>query len=393
MHIRKFLFLFPALLLFPLSEMLANRSGQMFESTSLLPTECELPAPTNFHTEYVGPNKVMVAWDQPPTNPFEYNIKVYLSGGAIPVQDFNIAGNKVSHLIENLTSNKKYLIVLTPLCEGGDEGKSASLEVLTIITELVVIGFSPATNMVEPTCLLQNTIAPCSLNLHPNYFATFRLEKSGSTEHYPFGVYYGGPGCVAVLEPTTTNSKKNGDYYMLCNNIEHEVPIVSEPDCPGNSFSIFSNINNTSTKVAEIEVSEGSGFAVFFRVTMLAPGFSIARMGSINGQAAPFEHYCGNIEQRTGFNNDDSQILTTQSFSASPNPFTNQLEIRIPHATESGSTELFLYDLQGRQILAGYFPGGQQTITWSTTALTPGMYFLRAQSGGIVQTIKVVKTQ
>lgn len=392
MNIRRFLFLYPALLLFPFSEILANHTAPLSENSCLLPTECNLPAPTNFHTEFIGPDKVLVAWDQPQVNPFEYNLKVYLSGGILPVQDITIPGNKVFHLVDNLTPNKKYLFVLTPICEGGKEGKSASLEILTIITELVVIGFNPATNSELPACSIPNATMSCSLNLNPSKFGTFRIEKTGSMDQYSFGVYRG-EGCPAieVLMLSTNNQGKKGNYYMLCNQPSDILP----PNCTGNSFSIFSNSNNTSNKIAEIEIATGSDYVVFLRCTMLAPGYSISRMGSVNGQTAPFQGCAGLIDdqQDERFNGDISRTSTDQSLSVHPNPFTDLIEIHLPLSAQKENTDISVFSLQGRCVMTEHFPGNQPVINLITASLAPGMYFLRAESNGITRTVKIVKTQ
>ena len=87
------------------------------------------------------------------------------------------------------------------------------------------------------------------------------------------------------------------------------------------------------------------------------------------------------------------EIPYNQTLTAVPNPFTNQLEIRQPFANINEFVEISLYDLQGRQVKALRSPGDLQTITLSTENLSAGMYFLRAESGGQIETVKVVKTQ
>ncbi|MBN8677338.1 MAG: T9SS type A sorting domain-containing protein [Chitinophagales bacterium] len=66
--------------------------------------------------------------------------------------------------------------------------------------------------------------------------------------------------------------------------------------------------------------------------------------------------------------------------------------MQIPFANNQ-ETEIALFDLQGRRILTQRWPAEQANITLDTENLTPGMYFLRAESGGISETVKVVKTQ
>lgn len=84
---------------------------------------------------------------------------------------------------------------------------------------------------------------------------------------------------------------------------------------------------------------------------------------------------------------------TSSTLSASPNPFTNTLEVKIPYATTENDVKVNLYDLQGRLMLSEKTPGGTQIRSLSTENLLPGLYLLRVDAGDRSETIKVVKTQ
>ncbi len=81
------------------------------------------------------------------------------------------------------------------------------------------------------------------------------------------------------------------------------------------------------------------------------------------------------------------------SLSASPNPFTKLLDLKIPFATEENDVRISLYDLQGRLAMSVTTPGGAQTQSISTQDLQPGLYLLRVETGDRAETIKVLKTQ
>ena len=130
----------------------------------------------------------------------------------------------------------------------------------------------------------------------------------------------------------------------------------------------------------------------------MASGYRIVRLGAYDGNDDQYDYsYCGTPPQhRPGkykARDEDASENVASPLSATPNPFTNQLDIQIPFANINENIELNLYDLQGRRVMALHAPGDQQTITLKTEQLLPGMYFLRAESGGVIQTVKVVKTQ
>ena len=87
------------------------------------------------------------------------------------------------------------------------------------------------------------------------------------------------------------------------------------------------------------------------------------------------------------------QTIYDQHVNATPNPFTNFLDVEIPFATDENDIKMSLYDLQGSLVLSVKTPGGSQIRSLSTENLIPGLYLLRVESGDRSETIKVMKTQ
>jgi hypothetical protein len=386
MNIRKRLPHFSALLLLLLSCVLhANPStgfGEDHGDMRAKPVRCNLPAPTNFHPVWIGPDKVLTAWDLPSILPFEYNILVYKIGNPIPEQDFNIPGIKTDWLIENLAPNTKYEIVLTPTCGVNDPGKEPGvMQITTIITDLVAIGFTPSNS--TASCTMDDPNEFCAMAPNPGYLVTFKLQHDNHPEiNYTLGFFRGSGVCSNKVKLVANNSSIYSQFKVFCNS-----STSPNPGCSGEYVTItFQEV--TIAKVFYVISAETS---YQLGCSFLANGYSLSRIGGPAGAPSSLGA-CGN---NLGDDSDDREMSVPDEavLSAYPNPFTDQLEIQIPYAIGNENSGILLYDLQGRQIMTGSFPGDQQTIRWNTASLMPGMYFLRVQSGGIEQTIKVVKTQ
>lgn len=80
------------------------------------------------------------------------------------------------------------------------------------------------------------------------------------------------------------------------------------------------------------------------------------------------------------------------SVSASPNPFSETLEVFLTKGSVE-SVNLQLVNLSGQVVLDRQFVSKQEQYTLPTTGLSPGFYFLRIEADGVVQTLKVVKSE
>lgn len=74
------------------------------------------------------------------------------------------------------------------------------------------------------------------------------------------------------------------------------------------------------------------------------------------------------------------------------NPFTERLNIFAPQPSEE-IVNLHLFDLNGNLVLEQSFETGLEAYSLPTTGLPPGFYFLRMETGGKIQTFKVVKAE
>jgi hypothetical protein len=147
--------------------------------------------------------------------------------------------------------------------------------------------------------------------------------------------------------------------------------------------------NNMATIVARVTISHASLFVGKIYREDLYIGdnnltYQILKLSEPHGLNS-------SADNRAEIQLDDKSVSST--LSASPNPFTNTLEVKIPYATTENDVKVNLYDLQGRLMLSEKTPGGTQIRSLSTENLLPGLYLLRVDTGDRSETIKVVKTQ
>jgi polyhydroxybutyrate depolymerase len=81
------------------------------------------------------------------------------------------------------------------------------------------------------------------------------------------------------------------------------------------------------------------------------------------------------------------------TFSVYPNPVSDEMTIKYDVSKESQTT-ISLLDISGKTIdvlLNNNAPSGKKVMSYSTSHLAQGIYFLKVESGGYVKTTKIVK--
>ncbi len=338
---------------------------------------CNEPAPVNYHVEEVFTDGVIVDWDDPVNMPAEYNIKVFEVASGNLIHNANVAGSFSSARVLNLQSNTEYRIRTTPVCTDGTLSEEFSeAQFLTLILDLVVSGFTAATP--PAFCTMNAANQSCYINPPTGNVVTFEVSTNAGSR--VFGIYRSSNGCGSganyqfKFRPARYNDDTS--FQFFCDN-------ATSANCAGQ----FVTITRLGAVVARLKIGATANPGINIITTFINTNQStqIRGLGTNTGAFDPEGNGCGERSNVTLSNN---LILT-----ASPNPFHQTLEIQVPIATNNLETEISLFDLHGRRILTQRYPAEQTTITLQTESLTPGMYFLRAESGGISETVKVVKTQ
>ncbi|HLP92747.1 MAG TPA: T9SS type A sorting domain-containing protein [Saprospiraceae bacterium] len=334
---------------------------------------CNEPAPANFAIVEATPFTLKATWDAPANYPAEYNVKVYVFLSDLLIQDFNIPGTATEVTAQSLTPNTKYKIIVTPVCNGGTYSPNSSADdATTTIIELVVSGFSVPSNPVI-NCTIENSMGDCELDPPGTYVVPFRIYRTANPSIY-----------------------HDFAAFKVSNDCQNYI-VKYQPNVPSGSLFTFTKVGNAnvSIKFNGNEVALVGFFNSFttepdilvaLQLTSGNNGYKIERRTEPEG--IPDANPGGSCP---GSNRSAQEITLVPSITASPNPFSQMLNIQVPFATSIQETEITLFDLQGRQILKQSWPAGQMNIIVSTNDLIPGMYFLRAQSGGISETVKVVR--
>ena len=78
---------------------------------------------------------------------------------------------------------------------------------------------------------------------------------------------------------------------------------------------------------------------------------------------------------------------------AKPNPFGKALSVQLPETSDPDGTTMALYDLLGARRMTYHAPANENECQLNTSMLEAGVYFLRIESGGKAETIKLVKQE
>lgn len=90
-----------------------------------------------------------------------------------------------------------------------------------------------------------------------------------------------------------------------------------------------------------------------------------------------------------------SNVPTILNVSSSPNPFGASTNITLS-LNRQEDVEIAVYDITGKEVAIihdGQVQPGITVLTWTPEALAEGVYFLRINAGGNIQTKKIVHTE
>lgn len=341
--------------------------GVAIENSECAP--CDEPAPNNFKIIEASPSTLKATWDPPTNQPHEYNIKVFLFENGSLLQNFNKPGSTTEVVVTNLAPNTTYEVKITPVCEDGTMGTESRSDIATTsIIDLIVSGYS-APPSYDFNCTIDAVDEYCNISPPEGNVVLFRIFKTGTNQSRDFGVFRPNECDNYVIKTPAGNNK----FSFACDGSTLTINYLGS--LAGNFAITIPEAPNTPRRFTALDLVTGSS------------GFQVQRIVVESGY--PDNQPGGACPG----SNRSSNAAFVPAFNIAPNPFTNQLDIQVPTANINESIELNLYDLQGRRVMVLRSPGGQQTITLNTGHLSPGIYFLRVESGGLVQTVKVVKTQ
>lgn len=338
----------------------------------LLSKTCTIGSPTNFRTIEVSTSWANLAWT-PVQGASQYLIKTFDRLNGQEVHSVTVSGSATSVQItwpdasSGSFESKAWSIDLQ-----GNLSESPALLVLDkIILEIVGTGLQAGQTPTPNGCVLQNPSTSCSVfNWGAEYTTTYEIYQSEA------------PNPVVKFTITGYLGENNMRYVRLS---YKQVPPLKCKTSPGKTSFL---LNWLTVDFATLTVSQNTATPTPF--------------GELRRSASDDFSYIiakvpggDNSKPSITVNRLDQRDLdpTLSDLKTIPNPFHDILSLELPDTDNQAAANVYLYDLLGAVKRTFAAPADQRTITFDTADLTPGVYFLRVETGGRIETIKVVKTQ
>ena len=338
---------------------------------------CNLSAPSYLHIDNIGTNTVTVSWPLV-SGAAQYRLQAFdaVTGDGLGSPKF-VAGNVTSTSVSTAgnTSGTCYVRIWS-VCENGEYNYlnfSQSDNFDTIILDLVVNGYSNQNGLV-PDCIvpvgdpLHNSGCPFAWNSTQTKFMV-SFTRNGLTTQRRFSL-----DKVTVSEFDHVQINLDGPETGT-------LSFSIEKDEEGNPTNlVISNASNTP--LARLTVSHppnANSDGLFYKVEEVNSSCIVYRMVPGGRPGGPIKL--------------PSIKNTKLQYTAKPNPFHDALTLQLPETSFEAETTVSLYNLLGALQQRQSVAAGQTELILNTADLTPGMYILKTESEGNIQTIKVVKTQ
>lgn len=336
-----------------------------------------LNPPSNFAVQNISTEWADLTWT-PVQGAANYLIKTY----------DRVNGNLI-HTVTVSGSVSTTRVTWPDMVSGGNESKIWSVDALgvqsinysaaqydKIILELVTTGYAFYDNIV-PQCILALPATSCSnFTWGENIQTTFKVTTPANAETSDV--------CLFTMKG-----------YIAADHIAH-LKLAYQGVIPSSDYFIKKNSTGTAFNVMYGTVHVSSLVPAALNVNSNSPTGFITRSPEDN-----FAHVIKKIGAGPGLQTNSPSILidkrdldpTLSDLKTIPNPFRDILTLELPDTDNQAAANVHLYDLLGAVKRSFAAPADQRTITFDTADLTPGVYFLRVETGGQIETIKVVKTQ
>jgi hypothetical protein len=319
---------------------------------------CAIPAPDNFQVASLDPSSVMLSWDFQPLATGGYRVRTYRASDHLLVSTVENTMDLVRATVSGLAAGEAYYSLINSRCEYGDNGENqASVSFILPILELIVVGYQGSQGPIE--CTLSSA-GSCPLS---GTRTSFLIGGVGSPKYFEMIVNSSNTAKYTCNLGTNVSSQP---YYFTCGD-------TTPPTCTVQDL-IF--VRKGEDIIATFTVKELTGNAYLSSVN-ITDGYYIQKLG-------PGEFNSGRSQGK--------DLIPTLSAYVFPSPFSETLNLTIENATAE-NIQLQLYNLAGQKVLDQQFPGGQEQYSLSTASLSTGFYMLRIEADGVVQTLKVVKSE
>lgn len=321
-----------------------------------------LPAPTSVFLLSVGTTWSNISWTAVPGAAGYRIITTIVATGAV-VNNTVVSAAMSSAQLEPLPAGTTLLSTVYAIDQFGMDGQGRGVQYDTIIIETV--GKFTAPNGYY--------FSVCTVPISAGNQDGCMISWNGSITY--FEISYG--EYVGIFKTEKINESK----MRLRHDINSDFGFVQET-------SGISKVTFNGSDVARIACLKNIGNG---NVSLLRKGTD-GNMSNVQIKKIIYQDPLSSELDDRNFET-VMEIDLTPRLVATPNPFSDQLEIQIPFATPENELHMALYDLQGRMMITQNIANGGPIQTIETGTLPTGVYILRVECGGKAETIKVVKTQ
>ncbi len=344
---------------------------------------CTAPPPDSFRITGAGPSHISLGWI-PKWVGADHHLSIFrenLSGG----WDFlySIPGGLVdSYTFSNLEFNTKYRFKIATKCSGGLGEPSELVSIvdgITLILDLVLDGRTP----INPD---QLTGCP-TINYQDHNWVGFKIERNSGTistaNYFEFEVE--GPNTPQIKRDLTESKIVAGNFNHAYPKLPSPVKVTIEGEFTFRIFQVkgpysftdigfldfkFDDVNHTIQICKSPTEIWDNNYSFTLLTAETAVGFDTPQI----------------------LNRSNSFLHNHESFVVQ-NPFSETLNIFFPNLTnETSMANVTLVSSSGQTVFEQQFIQSTDGFSITTGTLTPGIYFLRIETGNTIQTLKVFKS-
>lgn len=335
---------------------------------------CNLPAPANLHITIVGADWIEVTWPAV-FGASQYKLQAFDGASGFGLgAPVTVSSSTLTTVLSTSGNNGTVYAKVWTVCGNGELSASpaTSETVDTVIIELVASGFTYPTHP-ETDCTVGTGYANgCEVSWNSTnvpFLVRYSINNNSYSKRFDVEVDdYVGRDYVNII-PDPYENGPNNIYFS----------IGSDDSADNTHLAVFYRANTNETDTTRMTILErlsaarptANGSGRFFKLTAGAANCLVTKVKESLPRGM--------------------QSSLAESVVATPNPFTSAIRIQLPETKDPTGTTLHLYDLQGAKKMSYRVPADQPECTLNTSQLEPGVYFIRIETEGKVETIKVVK--
>ncbi len=342
---------------------------------------CDLPPPSVLNIDAIGSDWVDVSW---PTVPgaAQYRLQAFDGGSGNDLGPaIFVPGTENTATVSTLGNSGSAYVRIWSVCDNGNynnESYEDSETFEVVIIDLIVMGYSP-----------QNSNNTQVVGVEPEHGAD--ISWAGEDEHIKIQ-YTNIGGSYSRNFMLQVKAENNPDKVTITDSLGNagQHIIYTREVVSGFGISLI-------VKFREVVTDPESSATPLctLKVALLEPNFGKLYKKNEGDPYCIVERVIWRSRIRSEENpvDNNASLSDKSQIAVNPNPFSNTLSVQLPKTVETGETTLQLFDIMGKRRMVYQAPAGQTECMLQTTQLQPGVYFLRIESNGKMETHIIVKAE